>query len=170
MTKVLILSDSHGLTNELKQIKEKHGLEYMIHCGDSELDLDSQEMEGFFKVAGNCDLDTRYPEEQTIEIDKVKILAVHGHLHNVKQNLLTAGYRAEELGAQVICFGHTHVAGAQQLNDQLFINPGSIRQPRGRVVEKTYAIMEWETPGEIDVAFYTLDGNKVEELTYHASM
>ncbi|CDO01710.1 metallophosphatase [Oceanobacillus picturae] len=169
MTKVLIISDSHGLTDELLQIKKEHNLEYMIHCGDSELDLDSEEMEGFFKVAGNCDMDTRYPEEQTMEIDKIKILAVHGHLHNVKQNLLTAGYRAEELGAQVICFGHTHVAGAQQVNDQLFINPGSIRQPRGRM-EKTYAIMEWETPGEIDVTFYTLDGKEVKDLASHASI
>ncbi|WP_042223306.1 metallophosphoesterase [Oceanobacillus manasiensis] len=169
MTKVLIISDSHGLTDELLQVKNEHKLEYMIHCGDSELDMDTIEMDGFFKVAGNCDLDTRYPEEQTLEVNNVKFLAVHGHLHNVKQNLLTAGYRAEELGANVICFGHTHVAGAQQENDQLFINPGSIRQPRGRL-EKTYAIMEWENPQEIEVTFYTLDGNEVKDLFYKASL
>ncbi|MFD2628758.1 metallophosphoesterase [Oceanobacillus kapialis] len=169
MTQVLITSDSHGLTDELLQIKQKHKLEFMIHCGDSELDMDSQEMDGFYKVAGNCDIDTRYPEEQTLDIEGVKILAVHGHLHNVKQNLMTVGYRAEELGAKIICFGHTHVAGAQQVDGQLFINPGSIRQPRGRV-EKTYAILEWKTPNEFNVTFHTLDGKEVQDLAYQASL
>src|SRR5699024_11368057 len=50
---------------------------------------------------------------------------------------------AEELGAQLICYGHTHVADARQLNNQLFINPGSIRLPRSRP-EKTYCILRWE--------------------------
>ena len=37
--KVLIMSDSHGLTHEISIIKEshKHDVAKMIHCGDSEL-------------------------------------------------------------------------------------------------------------------------------------
>ncbi|WP_087971830.1 metallophosphoesterase [Oceanobacillus rekensis] len=169
MTKVLILSDSHGLTDELTVIKERHQLELMIHCGDSELEMDAKELVGFYKVAGNCDYDVRYPNEQTIELDGVTFYITHGHLHNVKQNLLGISHRAEEEKAQVICFGHTHIAGAEQVGMQLLINPGSIRLPRNRA-EKTYAIMEWENPSAITVDFYTVTGKKVEGLTTQASL
>lgn len=169
MSKVLILSDSHGLKDELTVIKERHQLKYMIHCGDSELDLDAKELEDFYKVAGNCDYDARYPDEQTIELDGVTFYITHGHLHNVKQDLKGLLLRGEEEKAQVICFGHTHIAGAEQVGMQLLINPGSIRLPRNRA-EKTYAIIEWEDPSAITVEFYTVTGEKVEELTIVASL
>lgn len=36
--KILICSDSHGLTDELIELKKRHGdMDYYIHCGDSEL-------------------------------------------------------------------------------------------------------------------------------------
>ncbi|MGJ9457124.1 metallophosphoesterase family protein [Oceanobacillus sp. CF4.6] len=169
MSKVLILSDSHGLMDEVSVIKERHQIKSMIHCGDSELDLDAQELEGFYKVAGNCDFDTRYPDEQTIKLDGTTFYITHGHLHNVKSNLMGLSYRAEEEKAQVICFGHTHIAGVEQVDKQLFINPGSIRQPRNRT-EKTYAIMEWDTLASITVNFYTVTGERVDDLTYNASL
>lgn len=169
MTKVLILSDSHGLRDEITEIKERHQLKYMIHCGDSELDMDALELDGLIKVGGNTDHDVRLPEEQKITINGLTFFVTHGHLHNVKANLLTVGYRAEEVNAQVICFGHTHIAGAEQIGEQLFINPGSILLPRNRS-EKTYAIMEWERTDRVTVTFYMMDGEILDELTYHASL
>lgn len=169
MTKVLIVSDSHGLTKELEIIKQRHLVDAMIHCGDSELGMDDKEMAGFYSVMGNCDVDTRYPEEQTIQVSGVKFLIVHGHLHQVKSNLLHVAYRAEELGAQVICFGHTHIAGVEQKGNQLLLNPGSIRLPRVRK-EKTYAIMEWQVKEEITVRFYSVDGAELEALRYVATL
>ena len=164
VTKVLILSDSHGLTRELEDIKERHQLQHMIHCGDSELDYDADELEDFVKVAGNCDFDTNYPNEEKLTIDGLTFFITHGHLYNVKANLISLSYRAAEENAQVVCFGHTHIAGAEQNNKQLFINPGSIRLPKARK-EKTYAIMEWENTDEINVTFYTVQGEIVEALT-----
>ncbi|MGX4669769.1 metallophosphoesterase family protein [Cerasibacillus sp. JNUCC 74] len=169
MPKVLILSDSHGLKKELEIIKDRHQVDYMVHCGDSELGLDDKEMSGFYSVMGNCDVDTRYPEEQTLTVDGLGFLIVHGHLHSVKSNLLQVAYRAEELGAQIICFGHTHVAFAEQHGKQLFINPGSIRLPRGRK-EKTYVILEWDVKENIHVYFYTTDGDRLKEMEYTASL
>ncbi|API90704.1 metallophosphoesterase [Virgibacillus pantothenticus] len=169
MTKVLIVSDSHGLTTELEMIKQRHYVDAMIHCGDSELGMDDKEMAGFYTVMGNCDVDNRYPEEQTLTVNDLKFLIVHGHLHQVKRNLLHVAYRAEELGAQIICFGHTHIAGAEQQGNQLLINPGSIRLPRGRK-EKTYAIMEWDVKEEIRVQFYTVDGEQLKDSSYTASL
>ncbi|MFC2948581.1 metallophosphoesterase [Virgibacillus sediminis] len=169
MTRVLILSDSHGLTEELVEIKERHTVDYMIHCGDSELEMDAPEMERFYMVGGNTDMDNRFPEELTLTFNGLTFFIAHGHRHNVKGNIMTIAYRAEEENARVICFGHTHLAGAEKLGSQLLINPGSIRLPRNRS-EKTYAIMEWESSEEIEVTFYTVSGEVVQDLTYRVSL
>lgn len=169
MNKVLIMSDSHGLEDEINMIKNRHQVKVKIHCGDSELDMDAPAMEGLLKVAGNCDFDARYPEEQTVNIGGLTFLIVHGHLHGVKGDLTALSYRCEELGAQVACYGHTHIADARQIKNQLFINPGSIRLPRDRD-EKTYSIMEWENINHIDIKYYTLDGIVVDELSYVATL
>lgn len=166
MPKVLILSDSHGLTEEITKIKKRHQLKYMIHCGDSELDMDAQVLRDVYKVGGNCDVDPEYPNELVFPMEGVRFMVVHGHLHQVKTGLLPLSYRAKEENANVVCFGHTHIAGAEKINDQLFINPGSIRMPRTRK-EKTYAILEWSAEKEASVTFYTVEGKEVEDLSYH---
>ncbi|MBP1968821.1 putative phosphoesterase [Virgibacillus natechei] len=169
MTKVLILSDSHGLTNEVAEIKKRHQLKNMIHCGDSELDMDAPELDGFLKVGGNTDHDSRLPEEQNPTINDVNFYVTHGHLYDVKANLLTLAYRAEEVDASVVCFGHTHIAGVEQVGNRLFINPGSIRLPKKRS-EKTYAILEWESQIDVIVTFYTIDGEVIEDLSHRATI
>lgn len=169
VTKVLILSDSHGLTQEVEDIKKRHQLKHMIHCGDSELASDAVEMDGFFKVAGNCDVDSRYPDQEIVTIDGLTFFITHGHLYHVKRNLMTLAYRAKELEAQVICFGHTHVAIAEQVGKQLFVNPGSIRLPKNRL-DKTYVIMEWDNIDNVKVNFYSLNGEVVETLAHETSL
>lgn len=169
MPSVLIVSDSHGLTSELLQIKKQYDADYLIHCGDSELDMDAPELKGYVKVGGNCDADTRFPEEQMVDVEGIKLFITHGHHYRVKMNLMPLAYRAEEEQAQVICFGHTHIAGAEKHGNQLFINPGSIRLPKNITVP-TFAIMDWKTKDNIRVNFYTLTGKQVEELTYQTSL
>jgi len=52
--KVLIMSDSHGLTHEISMIADRHKQEVaaMIHCGDSELERNDPHMSEFLAVAG----------------------------------------------------------------------------------------------------------------------
>ena len=54
--KVLIMSDSHGLTHEISMITDRHKQEVaaMIHCGDSELERNDPHMEEF--LAGSWEL------------------------------------------------------------------------------------------------------------------
>ncbi|RDW16266.1 YfcE family phosphodiesterase [Oceanobacillus arenosus] len=163
MTKVLIMSDSHGLREEITMIKTRHQVDYLIHCGDSELEPDAVELEGFYTVAGNCDFDQRYANEQIIKIDPFTFYVTHGHLLGVKTDLTKLSMRAKEAGADVICFGHTHLAGTLQKEQQIYINPGSIRLPRRRE-EKTYVVMEWEKTDDIKIHFYALDGSEVPDL------
>ncbi len=169
MVRVLILSDSHGLTKEITDIKKRHDADYMIHCGDSELEADAPELEGFTAVAGNCDLDSRFPLQRKLKIGQFAFLIVHGHMHQVKRNLMTLCYSAQEADASVVCFGHTHIAGAEKIHNSLYINPGSIRMPNSRS-EKTYAILEWDEPENAAVIFYTKNGEKVEDLTIRTSL
>ncbi|WP_226583517.1 metallophosphoesterase [Halobacillus litoralis] len=164
MPKVLILSDTHGLTDEVLEIKERHlDVDARIHCGDSELAYGSKELEGFHYAKGNCDFESEMENEQVVRVGELTILATHGHLFQVKSTLMPLSYKAEEVGAQVACFGHSHIAGAEKVKDTLFINPGSARLPRDRE-EPTYAILEWETLDEVHLQFYHVNGEPMDDL------
>lgn len=141
--KILIVSDSHGLTEELKEITEKHAeeVDLQIHCGDSELSANDSCLNGFAVVRGNCDYEKKFPEELVEDVDNFRVFITHGHRYSVKSTLMNLSYRAKELGANIVCFGHSHYLGAEMIEDVLFINPGSIRLPRGRK-EKTYVILD----------------------------
>lgn len=143
MSKILIVSDSHGQTAELEQIKAMHANEVdcMIHCGDSELPGKDQTINGFLTVRGNCDYDAAYPNDLIHEINGYRIFVTHGHKYSVKSSLMNLIYKALELNANIVCFGHSHILGAEQVQGMLFINPGSLRMPRLRK-EKTYILLE----------------------------
>ncbi|MCZ0704552.1 putative phosphoesterase [Natronobacillus azotifigens] len=171
MPKVLIISDSHGWTKEVEMVKARHQdhVDQMIHCGDSELDYDETPMNNFVKVKGNCDFDDQYPEEVDFSVKGLHFFVAHGHMHQVKMTLMPISYRASEVGATIICHGHSHIAAAQRINDQIIINPGSIHLPRVRR-EKTYAILSWDDNGNYQVDFYDLEGQIVEDLSFDTTI
>lgn len=169
MIKALIMSDSHGLKDDIESIKKQHRITHMIHCGDSELEADDPVLANMIKVKGNCDFGQGYINDQTVDVGELTLFITHGHLYDVRASLLPLSYRAAEENAHVVCFGHTHIAGAEKIADQLFINPGSIRLPRNRR-EKTYAILSYQSLEKIQVDFYTPDGKLVKDLTYRTSL
>ncbi|MEQ6375739.1 metallophosphoesterase [Bacillaceae bacterium S4-13-56] len=165
MTSFLVMSDTHGLTNEIEKIKKRHSFDFLIHCGDSELDFRSKEMEGFLKVRGNCDFDSNYPNEVIEEVDGLKLFVTHGHLFNIKSSPLALSYRGDEVQAKLICFGHTHIAGSEWIDGKVFLNPGSVRLPRGKY-PASYSVLYWDNSGrELNVEFRDLEGNLIEGLS-----
>ena len=64
-------------------------------------------------VRGNCDIDDRFPLEELFPIEDAKVFVVHGHKYNVKSTLMPLFYRAQEVQASVVCFGHSHLLGAE---------------------------------------------------------
>ncbi|MGC4376194.1 metallophosphoesterase [Fictibacillus sp. Mic-4] len=163
--KVLIVSDSHGLHKELLDMKERHKDEVkaMIHCGDSELSVHDKGLQGFIAVKGNMDFRApELPDEAIEHIGETCFYITHGHLYNVKMSFLSISFRGEEIGADIVCFGHSHVAQAFERNGRIFINPGSIRLPKGRQ-DKTYAICDIQNK-EVTVHFYTIEGEELTEL------
>jgi len=164
MSKVLIVSDSHGLTKELRVIRERHldEVDLMIHCGDSELSPDDQAISGYLTVMGNCDFGGGYPLETISEVDGRKFFITHGHRYSVKSSLMNLKYKAQEVSANIVCFGHSHVLGAEVIDGVLFLNPGSIRLPRERF-EKTYIILDLQNE-KIKMSVFEVGGQEVTEL------
>ena len=165
MGKILIVSDSHGSIELLQELKRRHmeEVDAMIHCGDSELSDHDAALEGFITVAGNCDFRGDFPEEAEISLEGKKIVVVHGHRHSVKAHLMGLAYLAEEKNADIICFGHSHELGAEMARNVLYINPGSIRLPRGRK-ERTYCILELE-PNAATLHVHDIDQGELTDLT-----
>lgn len=163
MSKVLVVSDSHGLTKELEILRERHmdEVDLMIHCGDSQLMADNKSISGYLTVLGNCDF-SGYPLETQTELAGRKIFVTHGHRYSVKTSLMTLKYKAEEVGADIACFGHSHVLGAEVIGSTLFLNPGSIRMPRERL-EKTYVILDL-VDDKIKMSVYEVSGRELTDL------
>lgn len=164
--KALIVSDSHGLTGELEELKQKYEntVDVMIHCGDSELSPQQIELQGYQVVNGNCDFGSSYPNEIIQDVQGVRFFITHGHLYNVKMTMQNLLYRAKEAGAHIACFGHSHIMGAEVVDGVLIINPGSILLPRLRR-EKTYAILEVEGH-DASVTFYDLSGSIAAQQSF----
>ncbi|WP_431027418.1 metallophosphoesterase [Lysinibacillus sp. LZ02] len=140
--KLLVMSDTHGDAEVIKKVRDYHPqVDAVVHCGDSELPYDHAYLEGVERVRGNCDrTDDRFPNEKVFELGETTVFVTHGHLFNVKSSILSLMYRAKEVGANICCFGHSHLLGAEMVDDILFINPGSLLKPRGRA-EKSYVIV-----------------------------
>ncbi|MBM7644744.1 putative phosphoesterase [Scopulibacillus daqui] len=166
--KVLIASDSHGLTHELTNLVERYrdDVQLFIHCGDSELPGSSEEMTSFHAVKGNCDSPSSgYPDDLIKTVGGFKLFVTHGHLYNIKMSPVNLLYKAEETGADIVCFGHTHHAVTFQEGKKIFINPGSLRLPRG-MNEKTYVICEINNDKkEVNVNYFNQNGEPVESLS-----
>lgn len=145
--RVLVMSDTHGDAEIIQKVRNRHPeVDVVIHCGDSELDFNHPYLEGVERVRGNCDRDRRFPEEALFEINGKKLFVTHGHLFNVKSTTLNLFYRAKEVEADAVFFGHSHVLGAELEDNILFVNPGSLLKPRGSNY-KSYAVVDFHDEG-----------------------
>ena len=84
--KALIVSDSHGLYDELHELYARHkdDVDIFIHCGDSELSQEDDVIKPYAAVQGNCDFGDDFPTDSVISLDTWSIYVTHGHLFNVK--------------------------------------------------------------------------------------
>jgi putative phosphoesterase len=162
--RVLVISDSHGRTDRIQQVVRQAGrYDLLLHAGDH-----AEDVLGAFPraaaVCGNCDDPGSAETEQELDLLGLKVLLVHGHTLNVKTTALPISYRAAELDAQLVVFGHTHTPTLSADEERVYLNPGSLSYPRGYTV-CTYCVLELSrTPEgrvEAEFAFYTLDGDRI---------
>ena len=145
---ILILSDSHGHTRNLRLALEKQlrRPDVVLFLGDGLRDLGclglSEKNISLFAVKGNCDCysypEPDDPDRRLLTIGNVRICMMHGHTHHVKGGWYPAAAYAAREGADILLFGHTHepleehlpagtVLGGVPLEKPLTVfNPGTI--------------------------------------------
>lgn len=136
MKKIIVISDSHGNKDNINEILSRAGsCDYIFFLGDGIGDTLVFPEDKLIAVKGNCD--GAYNSEKVVDVDGVKIFLTHGHEYNVNESLLDLKFKAEELKANLVLFGHTHNAIIEEQGGITFINPGALK---GDYINKgTYA-------------------------------
>ena len=186
---LLVVSDSHGRSDILRAIVERFGkkCDALVFCGDGIGDLCSC-LESARKnkrlmsaippvvvfVRGNGD----YPEfpfgggEITVPLRAVfkaagmNIMATHGHSEGAYYGLGRMTQEAQEIQADVVFYGHTHIAARQEDECAFFINPGSCSHPRGGQ-PPSFAIVQ--IPGmteRFETVFYSIVATLADGLDF----
>lgn len=130
MKTIVILSDTHGNRSAMDQLERIFAeSDYIIHLGDTSADgnaLRKKYPAKTYVVNGNCDPVKLGEDELMIDIENVKIFACHGHMYGVKRGIDNLVTRAEELGAQVALYGHTHKPIEETEGGVTVFNPGTL--------------------------------------------
>ncbi len=130
MSKILVVSDSHGNYSRLEQIiKDESPFDYIVHCGDGYKDLFQVDISPNVKkvqVVGNVDMayDLQGEREAIFTVGSMRLMVLHGDKCNVKSgyyNLIKEGTRCQ---VDIVLFGHTHIQFYDRQNLHLF-NPGT---------------------------------------------
>lgn len=162
----MIVSDNHGNLDSLEELVDlyENEIDLWLHCGDSEFRAKDSIWDIFTTVKGNMDFDYSLPSFQKEELGNEKILVTHGHQESVGFTLDRLNDLAKKENADLVFYGHTHIAKVDRIEDRLFINPGSIVQPRGELRLGSYAIYE-KNDEERSISFYDWNHNKLPELS-----
>ena len=151
--KILVVSDTHGnLTNFREVLRQEQPIDMLIHLGD--ICHDEEEIRELVDpacavamVRGNCDYFSREPDTRDFSLGNHKVHMEHGHY--LPDSLSSISYRAQEMGADIVLFGHTHRPLLTTCGDVTIVNPGSLSRPRQPDGHPTYLIMNLKEDGTI---------------------
>ena len=129
MLRAAVFSDTH--TNIARMLAAVPALkpDVLIHLGDH--DRDAEALRRAFPelplhvVRGNCDFGNAAPDQLVIALGPVKALLTHGHIYAVDWGIDRLVYAAQEAGAKLALFGHTHEALNVEIGGVQVLNPGS---------------------------------------------
>lgn len=154
----LVFSDSHGERRYLTAaLRRNPDIKHILFLGDGLSDIEALQKERpdlhIRAVRGNCDgVTLDYPAEDTFALFGTTVFLCHGHTLSVKGGVCAAIYRAREVGARVLLYGHTHEKAASYLSDlDLHIcNPGSIGRPHAG--DPSFAILDLLPDGSVSLS------------------
>ena len=163
---IIVMSDSHGDRAIVEEIRNHYigKVDAIFHNGDSELPSDDEVWQGIQVVAGNMDFYDGYPERLVTQLGPTRIIQTHGHLFQINFSFQKLDLWAQEEEADICLYGHLHIPDAWKEGRTLFVNPGSVSQPRGLIRECLYAKIEI-TDSNFKVEYYTRDHELYPELT-----
>lgn len=153
MKSIIVLSDTHGNRSDVEKLYSVFAeSDFIIHLGDTSSDgmrIKSAFPEKTYLLNGNCDIPRLGEDELTLEIEGVKIFACHGDKYSVKRGTGLLAAKAEELGADIALYGHTHNAREETIGSVTLFNPGNISRYS---TEKSYlylAVYDGKFTGKI---------------------
>jgi putative phosphoesterase len=145
---IAVFSDSHGAVEPMLAAAKKYSPDLIIHLGDYSGDANElkKELPGtpIKNVQGNCDFVSDAPEREIFQLCGKTFFLAHGHRYGVKSGtdaLLTTAMCA---GADIVMYGHTHIADLRSEGNMLVLNPGSV----GRGRPKSFALLSLEEGAE----------------------
>lgn len=144
--KILVVSDTHGKDENFNRALEaEQPVDYILHCGDVE------GREAYIRnkipgpcciVSGNCDFPGKLPPAAEFDLEGHHLFITHGHRQGVRRGFGGILRAARLHGAQIVCFGHSHVPVLQWEEGILLCNPGSLTYPRQEGHTATYAVLQ----------------------------
>lgn len=141
--KAAVFSDTHRNTALMLQTVRRVRPDVILHLGDHDRDTDELRLEfpeiPLYCVRGNCDLASSAPDTEVVQLGPVKAFLAHGHQFGVDWGRLDSlVYAAQEAGAQLVLYGHTHRADYEEIGGVKVVNPGTAGKGR----ELTWALIE----------------------------
>lgn len=141
--KAAVFSDTHTNTALMVEAVRRCRPDVIIHLGDHDRDTDILKVEfpeiPLYDVRGNCDFYPAAPDTDIVPLGPVKAFITHGHMYNVDYDRLDSlVYAAQEQGAKIAMYGHTHRALYEEMGGVKVINPGTAGKGR----QLTWALVE----------------------------
>ena len=131
MSRIAVISDSHGSIENLSLFTERLGqVDALYHLGDHAEDaipIAERLNCGFVSVRGNCDPFSDAPLSYTVNWHGKRILLLHGHSVTGRLSLV---YAAKEANADAVLFGHSHTPSIETVDGVLLLHPGRLSRPR----------------------------------------
>lgn len=147
--RIMFISDIHGVSTNLEKVKERFeqlNCDKLVVLGDlyyvgprnkMHEDYNIPIVEEFLNsfndkiicIKGNCDSEvdamiSPFPiinELGLISVDNNDIYLTHGHIHN------ETNWKREN---SILVYGHFHIPFIKEVDNKIFINPGSISFPK----------------------------------------
>ena len=133
--KIGVISDTHGSQADIRQAVLAVGaVDLWLHAGDYSQDaFYIAELTGkkVVAVSGNCDGNSGAKIDEFIDADEKKVWLTHGHRYRAKERGGELAWWAEQYGADIVVYGHSHIPDITWDGNILLFNPGSTTYPRG---------------------------------------
>ena len=155
--KAAVFSDTHGVVNPMIKAVSIHAPDAICHLGDHDRDA-SVLLQHFpslpvYSVCGNCDYYPLASASMVVEFGQIKAFLTHGHQYHVEYGRIDSlVYAAQEVGANLVLFGHTHAPLHTDIGGVKVVNPGSA----GKGKERSWAMLDLFDNGGIGVTFHRI--------------
>ena len=153
--RILIVSDTHGRHGGFDKALQMAGdFDFLIHLGDVEGGEDYIEaMAGCpcYIVGGNNDFFSQLPREMEISLGGKKFFCAHGHNYYVSLGPEKIVEEGRSRQADIVMFGHTHRPYIAESEGITVVNPGSLSYPRQEGRMPSFAMMEIDENGRVNV-------------------